>query len=192
MRYTRLWGIKHIWQIVLKHYYSHLTLIFQKGERLPGTWRQEFTVLRALRTWPALSNMSRTSPCASISQFSHEIGQVTTSFTAWLLALLLAPHACFLMHSRQRPLAEPRDLTRPAISTLKEGHKQFKLEKKKRVNDNRELSPACTLPVPMLHCYSLTHTHTSIGYHNRNPQLLSESTVRLMYLRVYDSRDRSH
>jgi hypothetical protein len=37
-------------------------------------------------------------------------------------------------------------------------------------------------------CSSLTHAHRSIGYRNRNPQLLAESTVRLMYLRVYDSR----
>jgi hypothetical protein len=40
-------------------------------------------------------------------------------------------------------------------------------------------------------CYSLTHAHRSIGYRNRNPQLLGESTVRLMYLRVYDIRDSS-
>ncbi len=48
-------------------------------------------------------------------------------------------------------------------------------------------------PSPSL-CYSLTHAHRSsrsIGYRNRNPQLLSESTVRLMYLRVYGSRDSS-
>jgi hypothetical protein len=47
-------------------------------------------------------------------------------------------------------------------------------------------------PSPSL-CYSLTHAHRSIGYrnHNRNPQSLSESTARLMYLRVYDNRDSS-
>ena len=37
--------------------------------------------------------------------------------------------------------------------------------------------------------YSITHTHRSIGYRNRNPQLLSESAARLMDLRVYDNRD---
>jgi hypothetical protein len=40
--------------------------------------------------------------------------------------------------------------------------------------------------------YSLTHSHRSIGYRNRNPQSLIESAVRLMYLRVYDNRDNSH
>jgi hypothetical protein len=40
-------------------------------------------------------------------------------------------------------------------------------------------------------CYSLTHVHRSIGYRNRNPQSLTDSSVRLMYLRVYDSRDSS-
>jgi hypothetical protein len=30
-----------------------------------------------------------------------------------------------------------------------------------------------------------------IGYRNRNPQLLAESAARLIYLRVYDSRDSS-
>ena len=40
--------------------------------------------------------------------------------------------------------------------------------------------------------YSLTHAHRSIGYRNRNPQPLAESTVRLMYLRVYDIRVSSH
>jgi hypothetical protein len=49
------------------------------------------------------------------------------------------------------------------------------------------------LPAPSSsRCYSLTHAHRSIGYRNRNPQLLAESTVRLMHLRVYDSRDTSH
>jgi hypothetical protein len=38
-------------------------------------------------------------------------------------------------------------------------------------------------------CSSLTHAHRSIGYHNRNPQPLTESATRLMYLRVYDNRD---
>ena len=33
--------------------------------------------------------------------------------------------------------------------------------------------------------------HRSIGYRNRNPQLLAESAGRLMYLRVFDSRDNS-
>ncbi len=39
----------------------------------------------------------------------------------------------------------------------------------------------------------LTHAQgdRSIGYRNHNPQLLAESTARLMYLRVYDSRGRS-
>ena len=40
-------------------------------------------------------------------------------------------------------------------------------------------------------CYSLTHAHRSIGYRNRNPQPLADSPARLMYLRVYDSRDSS-
>jgi hypothetical protein len=38
-------------------------------------------------------------------------------------------------------------------------------------------------------CYSLTHAHRSIGYRNRKPQPLVASPARLMYLRVYDSRD---
>jgi hypothetical protein len=46
-------------------------------------------------------------------------------------------------------------------------------------------------PSPSL-CYSLTHTHRSIGYRNRNPQPLADSSARLMYLRVYDSRVSSH
>jgi hypothetical protein len=40
-------------------------------------------------------------------------------------------------------------------------------------------------------CSSLTHAHRSIGYRNHNPQSLAESVVRLMYLRVYDTRDSS-
>jgi hypothetical protein len=36
-----------------------------------------------------------------------------------------------------------------------------------------------------------TQAHRSIGYLNHNPQVLTESTVRLMYLCVYDSRDTS-
>jgi hypothetical protein len=58
-----------------------------------------------------------------------------------------------------------------------------------RVYDSRDSSrqPA---PSPSL-CYSFTHAHRSIGYRNRNPQLLAESAARLMYLRVYDSRDGS-
>jgi hypothetical protein len=39
---------------------------------------------------------------------------------------------------------------------------------------------------------SLTHEHRSIGYRNRNPQPLADSSTRLMYLRVYDSRISSH
>ena len=38
----------------------------------------------------------------------------------------------------------------------------------------------------------LTHAHRSIGYRNRNPQPLADSSARLMYLRVYDSRVSSH
>ncbi len=59
-----------------------------------------------------------------------------------------------------------------------------------RVYDSRDSShqPA---PSPSL-CYSLTHTHCdrdrSIGYRNLNPQPLTDSAVRLMYLRVYDRR----
>ena len=41
-------------------------------------------------------------------------------------------------------------------------------------------------------CYSLTHPHRFIGYHNRHPQPLTDSSTRLMYLRVYDSRISSH
>jgi hypothetical protein len=61
------------------------------------------------------------------------------------------------------------------------------------VYDSRDSShhPA---PSPSLG-YSLTHAHRSIGYHNgyhnRNPQTLTESTVRLMHLRVHDNRDNS-
>ena len=44
-------------------------------------------------------------------------------------------------------------------------------------------------PSPSLY-YSLTHGHRSIGYHNQT-QPLTESTTRLMHLRVYDSRDSS-
>ena len=40
--------------------------------------------------------------------------------------------------------------------------------------------------------YSLTHAHSSIGYHTSNPQPLADSAARLMHLRVYDSRDSSH
>ena len=40
-------------------------------------------------------------------------------------------------------------------------------------------------------CYSLTHAHRFIGHRNRNPQPLADSPARLMYLRVYDSRDSS-
>jgi hypothetical protein len=58
-----------------------------------------------------------------------------------------------------------------------------------RVYDNRNSSRQ-SAPSPSL-AYSLTHVHRSIGYRNRNPQLLSESAVRLMYFRVYDSRDNS-
>jgi hypothetical protein len=56
-----------------------------------------------------------------------------------------------------------------------------------RVYDNRDNSRQSS-PSPSL-CYSLTHGHRSIGYRNRNPQLLAESVTRLMYLRVYDNRD---
>ena len=65
-----------------------------------------------------------------------------------------------------------------------------------RVYDSRDSSrqPA---PSPSLY-YSLTHAHRSIGYRNRNPQpladssaRLADSSARLMYLRVYDSRDSS-
>jgi hypothetical protein len=38
-------------------------------------------------------------------------------------------------------------------------------------------------------CSSLTHAHRSIGYRNRNPKPLADSAARLMYVRVYDSRD---
>ena len=52
--------------------------------------------------------------------------------------------------------------------------------------------PIChPAPSPSL-CYSLTHAHRSIGYRNRNPQPLADSSARLMYLRVYDSRVSSH
>ncbi len=53
-------------------------------------------------------------------------------------------------------------------------------------DSSRQLAPSPSL------CYSLTHTHRSIGYRNRNPQLLDDSAARLMYSRVYDNRDRSH
>ena len=58
-----------------------------------------------------------------------------------------------------------------------------------RVYDSRDSSrqPA---PSPSL-CYTLTHAHRSIGYRNRNPQPLVDSSARLMYLRVYDNRDSS-
>jgi hypothetical protein len=39
--------------------------------------------------------------------------------------------------------------------------------------------------------YSLTHAHRFIGYRNRNPQPLTDSSARLIYLRVYDNRDSS-
>jgi hypothetical protein len=59
-----------------------------------------------------------------------------------------------------------------------------------RVYDSRDRSrqPA---PSPSL-WYSLTHVHSSIGYSNHNPQLLSESAAGLMHVRVYDNRDISH
>jgi hypothetical protein len=59
-----------------------------------------------------------------------------------------------------------------------------------RVYDNRDICHQ-SVPSPSL-CYPLTHTHRSIGYHNRNPQPLTDSTTRLMYLRVYDNRDSSN
>ncbi len=40
-------------------------------------------------------------------------------------------------------------------------------------------------------CSSLTHAYRSIGYRNRNPKPLADSAARLMYPRVYDSRDTS-
>jgi hypothetical protein len=55
-------------------------------------------------------------------------------------------------------------------------------------NDSRD-SSSKPAPSPSL-CYSLTHAHRSIGYRNQT-QPLAESAARLMYLRVYDSRDRS-
>jgi hypothetical protein len=39
--------------------------------------------------------------------------------------------------------------------------------------------------------YSITHARRSIGYRHSIPHPLVESTVRLMYLRVYDTRDSS-
>ena len=54
---------------------------------------------------------------------------------------------------------------------------------KQKNRDNSIQSP----PSPYI-CYSFTHTHRSIGYRNHNPQSLGESTVRLMYLLVYDIR----
>ncbi len=60
---------------------------------------------------------------------------------------------------------------------------------------------ACTFPVPMILAHTCTQVHwlsqpllahtcnRSIGYHNRNTQLLAESAARLMHLRVYDNRD---
>jgi hypothetical protein len=59
-----------------------------------------------------------------------------------------------------------------------------------RVYDIRDSSRQ-SVPSPSLF-YSLTHTHRSIGYHNRNPQPLAESVTRLIHLRVYDNRDSSH
>ena len=56
-----------------------------------------------------------------------------------------------------------------------------------RVYDTRDSSRQSE-PSPSLF-YSFTHAHRSIGYRNRNPQLLAESVTRLMYLRVYDNRD---
>jgi hypothetical protein len=58
-----------------------------------------------------------------------------------------------------------------------------------RVYDSR-VSSRQPAPSPSL-CYSLTPAHRSIGYRNRNPQLLADSAVRLMYSRVHDSRDNS-
>jgi hypothetical protein len=52
-----------------------------------------------------------------------------------------------------------------------------------------KLSSAFTFSVPML---LVTHTHRSIGYLNRNTQLLDDSVARLMDSRVYDNRDNSH
>jgi hypothetical protein len=40
-------------------------------------------------------------------------------------------------------------------------------------------------------CSSLAHAFRSIGYRNRNHKPLADSAARLMYLRVYDSRDSS-
>jgi hypothetical protein len=57
------------------------------------------------------------------------------------------------------------------------------------VYDSRDNSRQ-PVPSPSL-CYSFTHAHRSIGYRNRNPQLLADSTTRLMHLHVYDIRDSS-
>jgi hypothetical protein len=56
-------------------------------------------------------------------------------------------------------------------------------------NDSRDNSHKLT-PSPSL-CYSLTHTHWSIGYHNQTHPL-TETVTRLMYLRVHHIRDNSH
>jgi hypothetical protein len=46
-------------------------------------------------------------------------------------------------------------------------------------------------PSPSL-CYSLTHAHRSIGYHNRNPQPLAESAARLTEPSPLPRSSRSH
>jgi hypothetical protein len=63
-----------------------------------------------------------------------------------------------------------------------------------RVYDIRDSScePECILYLPRPYALAFTHAHRSIGYRNRNPQILTESSVRLMYLRVYGNRDSSH
>jgi hypothetical protein len=57
-----------------------------------------------------------------------------------------------------------------------------------RVHDSRA-SSSKSAPSPLSLCYSLTHTHRSIGYRNI-PQPLAgpASGSKLIYLRVYDSR----
>jgi hypothetical protein len=56
---------------------------------------------------------------------------------------------------------------------------------KRKENEKKKKTPG------LIRFEPLTHAHRSIGYRNRNPQLLAESAARLMYLRAYDSRDSS-
>jgi hypothetical protein len=116
----------------------------------------------------------------------------------WMSATKFAPHAlickqglaiCQGMNEQSCPSLLSLHSRFISIFFSHKQTKQMYLRVYVIYKDSRDTSrqPA---PSPFL-CYSLTHAHRSVGYRNRNPQPLTESDSRLMYLRVYDSRDTS-